>query len=187
MSHNSRRLAAAPLWLAFAATVPLAAGSARANPLEVEIGRIGEVTAADAGPTTPPLPGNVVGSTPVLDPRYVTQGPEVEGAFCKQFGFEFRARNLPAPLSMPVEVRLDHPLWTLPDGRTSTREVNGSGIDSDHWTYSGYTLEESWSLVPGTWTFSVMAGGAVLATASFNVTVEPGQHMPEGGCAAPTS
>ena len=162
-------------------------GPVLAEPLSVEIGRIGEVAAPEAGPTVPPKPGNVVGSTAVGTPRFLTLGPDLDGAYCKQFGFEFRARDLPASLSMPVEVRLDHPLWTLPDGRTSTREVNDSAVSSDRWSYSGYTLEEPFSLVPGAWTFSVMLGDTVLATARFNVTVEPGQKMPAAGCAVPTS
>jgi hypothetical protein len=165
----------------------LLAGQAHANPIAVAIGRLGEVSAAEAGPTIPPRPGNVVGSTPVHDPRFMTQGADIEGAFCKQFGFEFRATNLPSPLSLPVEVELDHPVWNLPDGRTSTRETNDSAIASDHWSYTGYTLEEPWSLVPGPWTFTIVAGGTVLATVTFNVNVEPGQSIPVEGCEAPTS
>ncbi len=165
----------------------LAAGPCAARPFAVTIGRMGEVSAQDAGPTVPPRPGNVVGSTPVHDPRFMTQGPDVEGAFCKQFGFEFRAADLPAPLAVPVEVRLDHPVWTLPDGRTSTRESNENAISADRWSYSGYTLEEPWSLVPGAWTFTVVSGETVLASVTFNVTVEPGQQMPAAGCDVPTS
>ena len=169
------------------AAVLLAAAGPVANPLAVEIGRIGEVAAPESGPTVPPRPGNVVGSTPVDSPKFVALGPDIQGAYCKQFGFEFRARNVPVPLAMPVEIQLDHPLWSLPDGRTSTREVNDSAVSSDHWSYSGYTLEEPFSLVPGPWTFSVLSGTTVLATVSFNVTVEPGQKLPSAGCAAPTS
>ena len=173
--------------LFFCAAMVLAGGPALADPLAIQLGRIGEVSARDAGPTVPPKPGNVVGSTPVHDPRYITQGADVEGAFCKQFGFEFRAAGLPPAMAWPVEIRLDHPTWTLPDGRTSTREENDSSVTADHWSYSGYTLEEPWSLVPGKWTFTVISGLSVLATVTFNVTVEPGQHMPSGGCEAPTS
>ena len=146
--------------------------------LPIVIGRSGEVSAAEAGPTVPPRPGNVVGSTPVHDPRFVTQGPDIEGAFCKQFGFEFRTTDLPGPLALPVDVRLDHPQWQLPDGQTSTQETNDSSVSSDRWSYTGYTLEEPFSLVAGPWTFTILSGDIVLAVVTFNVTVEPGQHMP---------
>ncbi len=81
-----------------------------------EIGRLGEVSAPDAGPTVPPKPGNVVGSTPVRTPRYITLGPEIEGAFCKQFGFEFRARDLPPAMAIAGR---DHG-WTTRSGRCRT-------------------------------------------------------------------
>ena len=158
-----------------------------ADPLVLQVGRLGEVVAPEAGPPEPPRPGNVVGSTPVLTPRFTHLGPEVDGVYCKQFGLEFRAANLPPGNVATVTVQLQHPLWTLPDGRTSTSETNVSGVVADHWTYTGYTLEEPWALVPGTWTFTISQGPRVLAVASFNVAVESGQQAPTDGCSTPTS
>ena len=168
--------------LLFAPVLP-----AFADPLTLDLGRLGQVVAQEAGPPEPPRPGNVVGSTPVLQPRFTHLGPDINGVFCEQFGLEFRAANLPPGIVQPVTVTLQHPLWTLPDGRTSTAETNSSFVSPDRWTYTGYTLEESWSLVRGTWTFVISQGARVLASASFNVTVHTGQQPPKDGCAALTS
>ena len=168
--------------LVFATGAPAAA-----EPLAIQIGRLGEVQAQEAGPPEPPRPGNVVGSTPVLPPRFLHLGSEVAGVFCKQFGLEFRAVNLSPGTAATVTVTLQHPLWTLPDGRTSTVETNVSGVSSDRWTYTGYTLEEPWAMVSGRWIFTISQGVRVLAVAGFDVTAQDGQREPEGGCTALTS
>ena len=165
----------------------LAGLPARADPLVLQVGRLGEVVAQEAGPAEPPRRGNVVGSTPVRAPRFVHLGSDVTGVYCRQFGLEFRAANLPPGDVAPVTIQLQHPLWTLPDGRTSTSETNVGGVDAGHWSYTGYTLEEPWALVAGRWTFTISQGPRVLAEASFDVTVEPGQNAPNDGCDVPTS
>ena len=173
---------AAIVTLLLAAPLP-----ALAQPLSVRIGRVGEVVAAEAGPSEPPRPGNVAGTTPVLDPKFLQLGTAIEGTPCRQFGLEFRAVNLPPGVTVPVMIQLTHPLWTRPDGQSGTTETNVSSVSADRWTYIGYTLEEEWSLVPGPWTFTISQGPRVLATTTFNVAVEPGQHIPREGCSAPTS
>ncbi len=170
-----------------AALACLAAGPALADQLALQVGRIGEVTAMEAGPKEPPLPGNLAGSASVFDPKFLKLGPDIDGTFCRQFGMEFKAANLRPGDVAPVMVQLEHPLWTLPNGQSGTTEINMSSASADRWSYTGYTLEEPWSLVPGTWTFTVTQGPRILARASFNVTVEPDQHLPLAGCDAPTS
>ena len=184
-SHPAGRRRMIRVW--FALLLGLAPAPALADQLVVRIGRIGEVVAPEAGPAEPPRPGNVAGTTPVGDPKFLQLGPEIEGTPCRQFGMEFRAVNLPPGATSQVLVQLTHPLWTRPDGQTGTTETNVSSVSSDRWTYVGYTLEESWSLVPGRWTFTISQGPRVLVTTQFNVTVEPGQTMPADGCSAPTS
>ena len=176
-------------WLSLIlALAPAAAPAAAfADPLVVRIGRVGEVVAADAGPSEPPRPGNVAGTTPVMDPKFLQLGTEVDGTPCRQFGLEFRAVNLPPGVTSQVLVQLSHPVWTRPDGQTGTTETNLSSVSSDRWTYVGYTLEEEWSMVPGNWTFTISQGPRVLATTEFHVTIEPGQTIPADGCAVPTS
>jgi hypothetical protein len=171
------------------ATILMAAAAfpAGATPLVLQIGRIGEVQAEETSGPKPPLPGNMAGMSEVDSPRYMRLGPDITGTYCKQFGLEFRAANLPPGVTAPVMVQLQHPQWTGPNGQTSTTELNPGMVSGDHWSYAGYTLEEDWSLVPGTWTFTITQGPRILATTSFNVSVEPGQHMPATGCSTPTS
>ena len=164
-----------------------APAAASAEQLVVRIGRIGSVVAQESGPSEPPRPGNVAGTTPVFDPKFIQLGTEIEGTACRQFGMEFRAVNLPHGEESTVVVQLTHPLWSRPDGQTGTMETNSSVVSVDRWTYVGYTLEEAWSMVPGPWTFTVSQGPRVLATATFNVRIEPGQQVPQAGCDATTS
>jgi len=165
----------------------LAAHPVQAQVLAVEIGQVGTIEPADPDPPTiPPEGGNLVGSSAQKPKRYLHLGNQIDAKYCTLFGFEFRAPNLPAPLTMPVTVQLDHPLWVRPDGRSGTRERYPNVLHQD-WSYSGYHLEESWTLVPGTWTFSVMMGDTVLASQSFDLKVDPGQKFPAGGCGAPLS
>lgn len=165
----------------------LGCGIAHADPLALVIGRVGEVTAEEVGPAQPPRPGNIAGIDSVRDPRFTHLGTSVQGAFCKQFGLEFKAANLAPGETALVQVTLDHPLWTRPDGVSGTREVNFNNVSADRWSYTGYTLEEDWSLVPGPWTFTISQGPRVLATVTFDVTVaQTGQHMTQENCDAPS-
>ena len=68
--------------------------SAFADQLIVRIGRVGEVMAPEAGPSEPPRPGNVAGTTPVLDPKFLQLGTDVDGTPCRQFGLEFSRDEL---------------------------------------------------------------------------------------------
>jgi hypothetical protein len=174
-------LAGLALYAAFAAA------PARAQVLAVEIGRAGMIEPSDPDPVAlPPTGGNLVGSSAQSPKRYIHLGPDVDAKFCMLFGFEFRAPNLPPPLEVPVTVVLDHPLWVRPDGKSGTQE-RYPNILRGTWSYSGYHLEESWTMVPGTWRFTVMMGDSVLASQEFELTVAPGQKFPEMGCAPATS
>ncbi len=170
-----------------AALLLLGRGTAWADPLQLEIGRVGEVMAEQVGPAQPPRPGNIAGIDAVQNPRFTRLGTDIQGTFCKQFGLEFRAANLPPGQTALVQVTLDHPLWKREDGVSGTREVNFNTVTSDRWSYTGYTLEEDWSLVPGPWTFTISQGPLVLATVTFNVSVaQAGQHIAPGACDAPS-
>ncbi len=164
-----------------------AALPARAQVLAVEIGRAGTIEPSDPDPVAvPPTGGNLVGSSAQSPKRYIHLGRDVDAKFCSLFGFEFRAPNLPAPLEVPVTVVLDHPLWNRPDGKSGTQERYPNVLRGT-WSYSGYHLEESWTMVPGIWRFTIMLGDSVLASQEFDLTVAPGQTFPAMGCAPATS
>jgi hypothetical protein len=181
------RVISVGLALVVAATAMVTAGAARAQVLAVEIGQAGQIEAADPDPPAlPPAGSNLVGSSQQSPKRYIHIGSDIDAKFCTLFGFEFRAPNLSPPLEVPVTIVLDHPVWNRPDGRSGTQERYTNMLRST-WSYSGYHLEESWTLVPGTWKFTVMLGNSVLATQSFELTVAPGQTFPQAGCGAPVS
>ncbi len=155
--------------------------------MAVEIGRVGSADIADqSGPVFSPSNGNLVGSAQRRHAGFSHLGSDVDAKFCLSFGFEFRAPNLPGPAAMAVEMQLDHPPWTSPDGRSSVQE-HFSDTLSSAWGYHGYALEESWTMTPGVWQFTIKSGDTVLATQRFDLTVAPGQVFPGGGCAAPIS
>ena len=77
-----------------AAVLLLSCRTAYAEPLSLQIGRVGEVTAEEVGPPQPPRPGNVAGIDSVQNPRFTHLGTSIQGMFCKQFGLEFKAANL---------------------------------------------------------------------------------------------
>jgi hypothetical protein len=158
-----------------------AAKPVQAAPVQVEVAGAGEVMAHDVGEAKV-LPGNLAGVAGVTSPVLIRPGHRITGEYCRQFGFSFRAINLPAGQVVPIEVQVVHPLWTLPDGRTGTQENWTSVLDGNHWGYVGYAFTESWSLQPGTWTFTLSQGGRMLTQQSFELEVEPGQTLPPDGC-----
>jgi hypothetical protein len=164
------------------AGVILAAGPARAAPLQIEVAGAGEVFTRDVGEPKL-LPGNLAPVSGVTSPVMIHPGHRIEGSYCHGFGFSFRPINLPPGRQVPIVVRVTHPLWTLPDGRSGTQESWDSVIDSPKWSYVGYSFDEAWSLVPGTWIFTVTtADGRLLTEQSFQVDVAPDQTLPKEGC-----
>ena len=174
-------------WIAMVClAVGLGSGAARAATLQLEVAGAGEVVAQDIGEATL-LPGNLASVTGVGAPKLIRPGHRIEGVYCHQFGFSFRATNLAAGQIVPVTVQVTHPRWTLPDGRSGTQETWVSTLKGNEWSYVGYAFTESWSLVPGTWSYSVLQGEHVLTQQNFQLDVAPGQTMPLQGCVAAVS
>ena len=51
-------------------------------------------------------------------------------------------------------------------------------------SYTGYSFDQAWEFVPGTWTLAVRQGGRTLAEKSFTVVDEP---APSGTPSGPSS
>ena len=155
--------------------------------LAVEIGQFGVVQrSGQDGPEVPPEPGNLVGSSYQRGDEFLHLGSDIDAHFCLSFGLRLRMPNLPPPLTMKTTIEIEHPLWTRPDGVQGTKERFASVLSSQ-WGYTGYSLDESWTMEPGTWRFTVYLDDRVLAQQDFQLTVQPGQVFPPGGCGAPTS
>ena len=150
-------------------------------PLELDVAGAGEVVAEGVGEATL-WPGNLAGVTGVTTPKVIHPGHQIEGGYCRQFGFSFRARNLTGDQTAPIMIQVTHPTWTLPDGRTGTTETWTSVLQGRSWGYVGYAFTEAWSLVPGVWSFTVSQDGRVLTRQDFELQVAPGQTMPPDGC-----
>ena len=160
----------------------LGIAAAPAATLQLEVAGAGEVVAQDIGEGTL-LPGNLASVTNVGTPKVVHPGHRIAGAYCRQFGFSFRAINLPADATSSVTVQVTHPRWTLPDGRSGTQETWTSTLRGNQWGYVGYAFTEEWSLVPGLWAFTITQNGHELTEQDFQIDVTPGQTMPLQGCA----
>jgi hypothetical protein len=169
-------------WGMVCLAVTLGGGAARAATVQLEVAGAGEVVAQDIGEATL-LPGNLAAVTGVASPKLIHAGHRIEGAYCHQFGFSFHALNLAPDETIPVTVQVTHPRWTLPDGRSGTQETWTSALEGNHWGYVGYSFTEAWSLVPGTWSFTMSQGTHVLTQQNFQLDVAPGQILPLDGCA----
>jgi hypothetical protein len=114
-------------------------------------------------------------------PLLVQQTDRIEARACTRFGLQYRADNLPPGEAAPITVRVEHPRVARPDGRSSTIDTyevpSGGGV-----RYTGFDFDEPWTLVPGTWTFSLIHGGEVLAEQRFAIIIAPGTTIPPEGC-----
>lgn len=110
-------------------------------------------------------------------PRLIEQSDRIEARPCTRFGLQYRAADFTPDQSIVAEVRVDHPILMRPDGRRSdvdTYEIPVRGTIG--WT--GFDFDEVWEMVPGTWTFSLLFGGHVLAEQRFAVVAAPGGAAP---------
>lgn len=190
-SRRSARLAAACLAPALAA-VALPAASVRAQAVpDVHITEYGEYVARRDLGVLPPDPdaGRTVPLVIVDAPRFVARTDRVEAKPCRGFGIRFRL-SPPDPdpaRTVRVTVRVTHPPMALPDGGLRAVSTYPQQVGREP-GFAGYSFDEPWEMVPGTWTFAVLLGDTVLAERRFEVVVPPGANtFPPGGwkgCAA---
>ncbi len=85
-----------------------------------------------------------------------------------------------------AEVRVDHPMLTRPDGRHSTVDTYqvplGAGVG---WT--GFDFNQPWEMAPGTWTFSLLYDGQVVASQTFDVAAAPPEAGAPKSCVLPVA
>lgn len=172
--------------------VPCLAYAVSAAPLraqvvpEVHITEYGEYVARreldvlapdpDAGRTAPVV---------IVDaPRFVERTGRIEAGPCRGFGIGFALGGLDPARTAHVTIRVTHPPMTPPDGRVREESTYPRRIGREP-SFAGYSFDEPWEMVPGTWTFAVLFGDKVLAERRFEVVMPPGADAPpRGGCAA---
>ena len=180
-------------FMALAALACFAAASAwpaRAQDLpKVAVIEFGEYTVRREVPLT----GQRIGSSGVTERvssegvRLLRRTDRIEAAPCRRFGAWFQVQPPGRAGLLPVTQRLTHPMMTRPDGATGTVEADDTLLDGSP-ILSGFSFTYDWEMVPGTWTFTLLSGGQVLAEKSFEVVAPPGGTAPlAGGCDAPVS
>ena len=137
---------------------------------EVRILEHGRYSAEHERVTTDPAYG-VTGVSPMRiadDIHLVETTDRVEARICERFGIMFAAPGLPAWRTLPVTIRVRHPLIVRPDGVQSELETWRSALGRER-AMSGFDFNEPWELVPGTWTIEVVYRDEVLASQRFDV------------------
>ena len=121
----------------------------------------------------------------VEDPKVVLPTDRIEARLCHRFGFTFRAVNVGPDEALAVSVRSQHPAILRPDGTVSAGSTYPLSVTPDRNGLVGFSFDEPWELVPGTWTFQVLLGDKVLAECVFHVVPpESAQPAVPGGCQA---
>ena len=181
MNDGRLRIAAAALAASWLAT-----GVAWAQPTG-EVLDWGQVTGRRALET--PLGTGGTGMAPAVPmshQSYIARTDAIEARLCRSFGVKLRI--VPgAGESEPglVGVRVLHPTFTGPGGMTSTEDDFASAVVFGQ-THVGFTFDHDWEMQPGDWTFVVSAGGTVVATERFHVTLPPA-GTPTSDCDGTTS
>lgn len=101
------------------------------------------------------------------------------------FGFKFRTPDPAPPPPMKMVMQMGHPPGTPPDGR-DIREIFTNVIKHD-WSCHGYSLDKSWTFVPGTRRFTVKPGDLRPTTRTLDLKVALGQTPKLAECAPPTA
>ncbi|MEZ2407199.1 hypothetical protein GGC47_002068 [Bosea sp. OAE752] len=105
--------------------------------------------------------------------RYLERADRIEARLCRNFGLTLKLSDaIPQILPRQVSVRVLHPQFTSPDGKTSTQDRFPSAV-IEGVTHIGFTFDHEWEMEPGSWTFIVSAGGQEIARKDFTVTASP--------------
>ena len=124
----------------------------------------------------------------VEDPRIVRRTSRIEAQLCRRFGFMFTMDNLGPDESVDLTVTSAHPPILLPNGRVSTGVTYQMAVEGTRPGLVGFSFDDPWELVPGTWTFTVRLGDRVLTEQAYEVLPSQDALPPTPvDCAAVTS
>ena len=151
----------------------LAAPAAGQDAPALHITGSGEFTATrDMGPRDPAARD---GDTVVMveNPRITRRTTRIEAQLCRRFGFMFTMDGLPPGGALDMTVTSVHPPILHPSGRISTGVTYDMAVSGEQPGLVGFSFDEPWELVPGTWTFTVRLGDRTLAEQAYDVTASP--------------
>ena len=137
------------------------------------------VVSRELGPRELPAPKPDADTVKLVeDPHIVRQTRQIEARLCRSFGFLFTVDNMPTG-GLEVTVTSVHPAILHPSGRVSTGVTYDMTINPGPPGLVGFSFDEPWELVPGTWTFTVRDGDRLLAEQSYEVTASPDASQAE--------
>jgi hypothetical protein len=102
------------------------------------------------------------------------------------FGFRYRVDG-PAPgdtAQLILAVQFPTAVQPNPSVQPLTEHERSATMAIGAVSYTGYSLDQAWEFVPGTWTLAVKQGSRTLAEKSFTVEDEP---APSGTPSGPSS
>lgn len=116
------------------------------------------------------VPGVVGGTNQELDSFTLIQATtNVPARIGKRFGFRYTIHGTPSNAPIVLKMVGEHPQFKDPQtGKTQTRDE----YQLESWigqTYTSYSLDNMWELIPGKWKFEVWHKGKKLCEQSFTV------------------
>lgn len=147
------------------------------------------VARRDAGPRDLGAAADSDAVVMVEDPRIVSRASRIEARLCRRFGFMFTLENAGPDGMLEVTVTSTHPPIVHPSGRVSTGVTYPMAVSTERPGLVGFSFDNPWELVPGTWTFSVRHGNRALTEQRFEVVApaDPDPPMVRGDCSAVVS
>jgi hypothetical protein len=102
------------------------------------------------------------------------------------FGFRYRVDGSVAgdAVELTLAVRFPAAMQPIPEGQPLTKHERGTTLADGTVSFTGYSFDQAWEFVPGTWTLEVSQHGRKLAEKSFTVVDAP---APSGTPSDPSS
>jgi hypothetical protein len=122
---------------------------------------------------TQELGGTAAGTLKTVDYKFVSKTTSFPARRGVGFGFEYRVRGAPKDAKVPLRS-----VTIFPDGGVRNPKTGETVLRNEYveekaigaLLLKGYTLDDDWEVVPGTWTFQVWFGDQLLAEKIFTLT-----------------
>jgi hypothetical protein len=122
---------------------------------------------------TQDLSGTAAGTLQSVDYKFVSETTTIKARRGVGFGIEYRLLGSPKDARVPLRSVTIFPAAGLRNPKTGERFERNEYIEDKEigsLLLKGYTLDDDWEVVPGTWTFQVWFGDKMLVEKSFTVT-----------------
>jgi hypothetical protein len=122
---------------------------------------------------TEDLGGTAAGTLKSVDYKFVSKTTSITARRGVGFGIEYRLLGEPKGAKVPLRSVTIFPAGGLRSPKTGQTFDRNEYIEDKEigaLLLKGYTLDDDWEVVPGTWTFQVWFGDKLLAEKSFTLT-----------------